>query len=1144
MSQIVLPNPEIEVIDPIDQGWIELASSEIEELILKHPDAAQRFMQKYIKREINWDQFSPSERSLLFSTLVEKVSKSDEEQVALKALLDADFVRTPVSPEEFLTDPQYLGPISKSIYPYWKEHLIYALEPKNAVFQFILTGGIGIGKCQFGTTLLFTDSGVLTIEELYKNKNKINKVKAETGVFEVEDYHDEGETETRTITTKLGYEDQGRPNHRLRVFQNNSVEWKQLEDINVKDTMVLVRKNNLWGTNPYNISTSLAEIFGCIVGDGCIKPISTVELTFGPDAPEQEYQQKMVNLLEEENLNPKVHKYFRADTLQTVHRVSINSRRLVALWDSWGLKGKSWEKIVPLAIRMGTKEVVAAFIRGLFDTDGTVYEKGNAVEFTTCSTKLAEQIQILFLNFGIRSSRTFKANDFRGAWTVRLIGRDSKEIFAKEIGFSHPKKAARLKALLEKEATTWRHNDNEIIPVSWEEVAKVRDSVRGKGLNLKHNRNMFVCVKTKGKQAFTYKALDKIVESFGEQHLTPILLKIYKERYVFDAVVKKEFSTGHCYDITVKGDPSYISNGFISHNTRIAIIAQLYKLYVLSCLKNIPRYFGLDDATKLCFGLFTLSLSKAESALSDDFKRIIGLSPYFKNIFPLRKKASFKRVLNTVGDQTENYEVVLPQNIFLLIGSKIQHALSLAVISGILDEMNFRSKKTVKADDDGESAQALFNQIESRIISRFHKLGSTPGILCVISSKQSNSDFLEGHINKLKNDSHVLIAGGSQWDVKPDDYSKNRFYVFMGTSKTSSRILDEGEEKLYPENSPNILSVPVDLRHRFDYDLNNALRELAGVATSGIHRLFEDPLQVSTGWDETRQSPFTQDIIELGVKGNNKIQDYLKKDEFFRDAGFAIIPKHHPGMMRVLHIDLSKSRDITGISMGGISAIREQLSKNPEGDYKVAHLAPELWVDFALGLKAPQGDQIDYEKIHQFIVFLRESRFRIRYITFDQYQSVSPMQMLIKNNFTVDNLSVDKTDLPYIMLKDAFISKNISMYKHFELEKELINLTHDYNNPTRAKVDHPLTFADGSAGSKDIADSLAGVVFNCMELLTNVGKFPDTANVGMAKSIISNLFPAMEVEAVSEDHSPKNNEFSQLDWYTQRMNPNPNYKLR
>lgn len=609
------------------------------------------------------------------------------------------------------------------------------------------------------------------------------------------------------------------------------------------------------------------------------------------------------------------------------------------------------------------------------------------------------------------------------------------------------------------------------------------------------------------------------------QYLGPIGKTVYpywREHLLYALDPKNQV-----HEVAIKGS---IGSG----KTYFAILSQMYKLCVLSCLRNIPAYFGLSESTKICFGLFTLSLSKAETALSSEFKNMIGLSPYFRNVFPLKKTVQIRRVLNSTGDDSAFYEVMLPKNLMLLMGSKLQHALSLAVISGIIDEMNFRTKRTVTVEEDEDSAVSLYNQIRSRISSRFHKLGSVPGILCVISSAKSNSDFMEAHIARIKNDPHALVIGGSQWDVLPDKYSKERFYVFVGNSKSSSRIIDEEEVKEYPPNSPNILSVPVDLKHFFDYDINSALREHAGIATSGMQLLFEDPLIISRGWDKERKNPFKVDQIELGLKSNNTLMDYIEWDEMFRDAGFAVVPRHHPSMLRVLHIDLSKSNDITGIAMGGVSSIVEKISKNPEGQYNVKQLSPEIWLDFAIGIKAPQGDQVDYEKLHQFIVFLRESRFKIRYITFDQYNSVGPMQMLIKNRFEVGNLSVDRNDLAYIYFRDMVINKSISMYRNTYLEKELIHLTHSYING-KAKVDHPVAFSDGSKGSKDVADAAAGVVFNAMELLTNPGKFPDTSNTELSKGIIQNLFPAFKL-----DELPKGNirdELEQLNEFAKFRSP-------
>jgi hypothetical protein len=609
------------------------------------------------------------------------------------------------------------------------------------------------------------------------------------------------------------------------------------------------------------------------------------------------------------------------------------------------------------------------------------------------------------------------------------------------------------------------------------------------------------------------------------EYLGPIAKTVYpywRENLLYALDPKNEI-----HEVAIKGS---IGSG----KTYFAILAQMYKLAVLSCLRNIPAYFGLSESTKICFGLFTLSLTKAETALSSEFKNMIGLSPYFRQVFPLKKTVQIRRVLNSIGDDSSFYEVMLPKNLMLLMGSKLQHALSLAVISGIIDEMNFRTKRTVAIDDDEDSAISLYNQIRSRISSRFHKLGSVPGILCVISSAKTSSDFMESHTARIKNDPHAMVIGGSQWDILPDKYSKERFYVFVGSSKSSSRILTDEEAAEYPPNAPNILSVPVDLKHFFDYDLNSALREHAGIATSGMHLLFEDPLIISKSWDKERKNPFKEEEVELGLRTNKTIMDYIDWDELFRDAGFAVIPRHHPSMLRVLHIDLSKSNDVTGISMGGVSSIVEKISKNPEGQYNVKQLSPELWMDFSIGIKAPQGDQIDYEKIHQFIAFLRESRFKIRYITFDQYQSVGPMQMLIKNGFEVGNLSVDKNDLPYIYLRDMIINKSISMYRNTILEKELIHLTHAFTSG-RAKVDHPVAFSDGTKGSKDQTDSLAGVVFNAMELLVNAGKFPDTSNSELSKGIISNLFPAMQMDRAADGNVK--NELDQLNQYTQYRSP-------
>ncbi len=63
---------------------------------------------------------------------------------------------------------------------------------------------------------------------------------------------------------------------------------------------------------------------------------------------------------------------------------------------------------------------------------------------------------------------------------------------------------------------------------------------------------------------------------------------------------------------------------------------------------------------------------------------------------------------------------------------------------------------------------------------------------------------------------------------------------------------------------------------------------------------------------------------------------------------------------------------------------------------------------------------------------------------------------------------MDKTNVPYEMLKNALYDKRVSLPNHDKLLHELKTLEKDAKT---GKIDHPNT------SSKDISDALAGVVY-------------------------------------------------------------------
>jgi stage V sporulation protein R len=91
-------------------------------------------------------------------------------------------------------------------------------------------------------------------------------------------------------------------------------------------------------------------------------------------------------------------------------------------------------KKIPEAILRSPEPVVRAFLRAYFDCDGYAGKQG--VILSTMSDDLAEQTQLLLLNYGILS---YKRKQKDGCWHVDIMGAGAK-IFAERIGFGLERK--------------------------------------------------------------------------------------------------------------------------------------------------------------------------------------------------------------------------------------------------------------------------------------------------------------------------------------------------------------------------------------------------------------------------------------------------------------------------------------------------------------------------------------------------------------------------------------------------------------------------------------------------------------------------------------------------------------------------------
>ena len=203
----------------------------------------------------------------------------------------------------------------------------------------------------------------------------------------------------------------------------------------------------------------------------------------------------------------------------------------------------------------------------------------------------------------------------------------------------------------------------------------------------------------------------------------------------------------------------------------------------------------------------------------------------------------------------------------------------------------------------------------------------------------------------------------------------------------------------------------------------------------------------------SRKNPFYTDTIQIGTQDNASIE------EFFHIEAVPAELKH---CFLSIHLDLAEVSDrqgIVGTCVDGTKIVTDATGRNIS--------MPFYRQLFAVGIEAPRGDRMSYQKVVNFLIWLRRSGFNIGIVSTDQFQSSYVRETLSQQGFNTAKISVDRSEDPYIGLKNILYDQRIELIKNQVQEDELINLQRIGN-----RIDHPTN------GSKDISDALCGSVWN------------------------------------------------------------------
>ena len=405
----------------------------------------------------------------------------------------------------------------------------------------------------------------------------------------------------------------------------------------------------------------------------------------------------------------------------------------------------------------------------------------------------------------------------------------------------------------------------------------------------------------------------------------------------------------------------------------------------------------------------------------------------------------------------------------------------------LMDEVNFTRAGVKDINKSKVAMKKLYDTGNARITGTFKIKGQVYGKMFTCSSKNSDSDYLSDHIETQLNagNSSMYLVDEPQWKVLPPSmFSDRTFYIAVGDRYKKGFVIDDNnsdEQHLaeYESEGYQVLEVPRDFLSNFKSDYDIALRDIAGISVVGSMGFITQE-SVTVNVSTERKNPFYFDIIVCGVSDNESIPRNFHMED---------VPKDLRSKPCYVHIDFAEVSDHIGIC--GVVQDGTKVVENAADGRKV--VMPFYRQLFQIAIESPRGDRMSFQKVLDFVIWLRRSGINVYKVTTDQFQSSYVREVLSQQGFEVDKVSVDASDEAYIALRNVLQDQRIELIPHTLQEDELVNLKR-----INGRIDHPPQTSDGSSADnysrsgppgngygkgigKDCADALAGSLWSAIK---------------------------------------------------------------
>ena len=508
--------------------------------------------------------------------------------------------------------------------------------------------------------------------------------------------------------------------------------------------------------------------------------------------------------------------------------------------------------------------------------------------------------------------------------------------------------------------------------------------------------------------------------------------------------------------------------------TSTAVSMMAYMTYLLMCYRNPQRYFGLKEVSRATIGFANLTKELAMSVAYREYHDTLLKSPWFMK-HGTKNNSATKPIFIPEGNQIE-----------IVAASDAAHLLGMQLWACLMDEVNFARAGIKDITISKGQMKKMYDTANARITGTFKLEGRIYGKMFTCSSKNSDNDYLSDHIEKQidAGNTHMYLFDKPQWEVLPAyRFGKEKFYITIGDRYKRGFVVpdensDEEHIQTYKDEGYKVLEVPADYKPNFKADYDIALRDIAGISVIGAMGFITQEM-ITPNVCSNRVNPFFEDYYEIGLRDNDTIERHFHPE---------VVPANLKQLPMNVHIDFAEKSDHIGIS--GVVVDGNKTILDLETNKKI--LVPFFRQIFQVAIGAPRGDRMSFQKVINFIVWLRRNGFNIGIVSTDQYQSSYVRENLDQQGFVTEKISVDRTIDPYISLRNLLQDQRLELIKCDLQEIEMINLQRNGD-----RVDHKPQGNSGAGSAvpclangynskgigKDCADALCGA---CSSLIAHL----------------------------------------------------------